>query len=763
MKRLLSHPTLYLRKHIRQVQTAMAAILSRHHHNIRTDGRNITAICATLAQLHDTGKASIAFQEYIKDPDSYRGDKLVKSHTPLSMILTVAKAMKEDWEPLYALALAQVANGHHAGLATRREMDERLYSDDIASVLEAQLSTLDLTGLETETGLKFTDITLDDSPWLRAANFIDECWEQVDALTTAEAIAYRLYVQLLFSILLEADKAFLAVPNPERYIGHKPVNFLPVLVDVFVKDQDDTPINTLRQEARLGVLSNIAINPDCKIATVTLPTGLGKTATAASWALTLREHLGTDGFLPKIIIVLPFLSIIDQTEAVYRRLLNIGKGQGEVLLPCHSLADRVYDPEMEGNIADFFIDTWRSEVIITTFDQFLLALMDKKARYQMRFHNLYDSLIIIDEVQTLPCKLWDPLDHIFKALVEEGNSRILAMSATLPGFLSSATELVSGYRHYFKKFGRYRLLLRHPKTQTLDDFAASLCRRLPAWTKEGRRVLITLNTRKSARTVRDRIEDAGAEPIYFLSADVTPSDRMATIKAIRENKPCIVVSTQCVEAGVDIDLDLVIRDFAPLDSIIQVAGRCNRNFKKSRCDVEVVAITDSSGRLFCDVMGYDPIHLQETRKVFAGTEEIVEEEIIDICSEYFSALATKKDTGSGLTESFARWKDMPPVRELLRGKDQEQYHLLVIEKDPELKKELESVIKNKERWQRRRSLRALAGRIAQITVSVYAKRGFNLEDIAERCGNEWLLHEGFYSSERGLELPPILSGGTLIL
>lgn len=162
-------------------------------------------------------------------------------------------------------------------------------------------------------------------------------------------------------------------------------------------------------------------------------------------------------------------------------------------------------------------------------------------------------------------------------------------------------------------------------------------------------------------------------------------------------------------------------------------------------------------------MGYDTIHLQETRKVLADFEEILEEDIIDICCQYFAALSMKKDTGVDLTESFARRKDMPSVRELLRGKEQEQYHPLVIEQDPELKKELESVIKITDRWERRRALKLLAGRIAQVTVSVFATRGFDPDDIAYRYGNEWLLREGFYSSERGLELPPNLSGGTLIL
>ena len=764
MKRNLSHPSIFLEEHVNQVGLAMEAILHRHSHNWATAARtNSLNIYALIARLHDTGKGSTAFQTYIKDVDGYRGDRLAKAHTPLSLILALKLAIEEKWEPLLALAVAQVVRGHHSGLATRRELDDVLYSDSIAYVLHEQLADLDMTQLAQDSGLNLKKLTMGSKPWLEVGQLIEECWEKVGEMSIDTAIDYRLWIQWLFSILLEADKAFLAVKNPDLYLSHQPVYFLPGLVDDFIGTQDDSPINQLRQDARINVLNGLEKNPDCKIATVTLPTGVGKTATAASWALSLRERLGKEGQRPKIIVVLPFLSIIDQTETVYRSILKLDGQRGEILLPCHSLADRTYDSEMDRNSADFFIDTWRSEVVVTTFDQFLMALLGSKARHQMRFHSLCDSLIIMDEVQTLPCKLWDPLDNILRALVNGGNSRILAMSATMPGFLSNASELVENHKKYFSQFKRYRLVLKHRENQTIDDFAVDVSLRAVEWMRDGKRVLITLNTRKSARMVRDRLESAGAAPLYFLSADVTPRDRLDYIKKIKRNKPCIVVSTQCVEAGVDIDLDFVIRDFAPLDSIVQIAGRCNRNSQKSRCDVEVVSLLNDKGRNFCELMGYDSIHLQETRKVLAGYEAILEEDVIDICSQYFAALASKKDTGAEITKSFAAWEEVPPVRELLRGKEQKQYQFLVIEQDPELKSALAAVSKITDRWERRRTLRSLAGRVAQVTVSVYARSGFIPEDIAEPMKNLWLLKSGYYSSERGIDLPSNLTSGTLIL
>lgn len=763
MMRLRSHPHLYLSEHVDQVLAALEALAVRHSFSEERTFFPLQNMLGLSARLHDTGKGNAAFQEYIPVPEKYRGSPDLKTHTPLSLAITLGYAAKEGLEPLLTLALSLIVSGHHHGLDNRNKLNDRLYSDKIGGIIGRQIKGLDLTEIAKETGVELDGIELREDALLDAMDFTDTGWDAVDALSIQEAIRYRLFVQLVFSFLLEADKAFLAVSDPNLYLAFNEVTLEPDLVDMALSGRVPTPIDPLRQEARRDVISALKDHTGTRIATVTLPTGLGKTAVAAHWALLQRDFLyRQNGITPKIIIVLPFLSIIDQTEDFYRNMLNIEKGHGKMLLPCHSLSDRSYDSDIEGSSADFFIDTWRSEIIVTTFDQFLMALMEPRARHQMRFHNLYDSVIIMDEVQTLPCKLWDPIDHLLRELTDMGNCRILAMSATLPGFLSCALELVPDYIRYFKQFGRYRLVLKHAETISLKEFTNNVVQRLSEWQQEKRRVLITLNTRKSARTVRDALEAAGATPLYFLSADVTPGDRLEMIAEIKQNNPCIVVSTQCVEAGVDIDLDLVIRDFAPLDSIIQVAGRCNRNARNDRCDVELFSITNDKQRRFSDLI-YDQIHLNETRRALEGLSEIPEEEVIEVCNRYFEGLAAKKDTGKAITKAYARWDEMPSVQEMLRGKDNQQYRFIVIEQDPELKDDIEEALAISERWERRRALRNLAGRIARISVSVYANGKFNEADIAQPIGSEWLLDEGLYENGRGLVLPDFMGGGTMIL
>jgi len=414
----------------------------------------------------------------------------------------------------------------------------------------------------------------------------------------------------------------------------------------------------------------------------------------------------------------------------------------------------------------FFIDTWRTELVITTYDQFLMSLMDPRARYQMRFHNLCDSLIVMDEVQSIPCKLWKPLEKILSCLVETGNTTILLMSATLPAIIPDAKPLIEDYSAYFRKFNRYKLQFRLQEKLKISDFCSEVLKRRDKWLQDNKRILITLNTRRSARLVRDKLaKDWPLEfsniPLLFLSADVTPQDRLRAIETIKKEQPCIVVSTQCIEAGVDIDMDFVIRDFAPFDSLVQIAGRCNRKGNMFHpAIVEVVDLVNEQGKRYSDMI-YDDVHLHVTRQLI--NKNIEEKDILLLAMKYFEALSTKKDTGLKHLERYAKWQDDDSVRELLRGKEREKYTFLVLEQDPGLKDKMANANKIEDRWKRRAAWRAIAGRIAKISVSIYAKHGFSPKSIASEYLGHCILNDGLYSQERGLMLPGDSNDGVFIL
>jgi CRISPR-associated endonuclease/helicase Cas3 len=756
MRNLKSHPHLQLAEHITQVLTAADGLCQWHSNKVIT--QKIRGLIQKAIKLHDIGKATDAFQEYIEDPIAYNDDPMNKAHTPMSTLLTLLLSKEENWNALDVLLISAVIFGHHRGLPSIEKLRE-IGSGIQAKILKRQSGHLAVASLNQQCNIDISGLNLDNRPWSKVQQYLDDkIIPSFESLSIDNAINFRLKTQLVFSLLLEADKAFLAVKDPKKYLGKEKRYWQSEWIEQRIGCPEETAINKIRGSIRDDLKRKIGKIQTPGIFSLTAPTGSGKTLLSATWILKLREKMNVKEIPQKAIIVLPFLSIIDQTAKEYEAILTIGgeKIDGAWFLTSHSLSDRKYKDVLEEDTDHFFIDTWRTELVITTYDQFLMSLMDPKARHQMRFHNLCDSLIVMDEVQSLPCKLWKPLEKILKNLVEVGNTSILLMSATLPAIIPDAKLLIENYNSYFEKFNRYILQFRLQKKLRISNFCDEVLSRRDKWLQENKRVLITLNTRRSARLVRDKLAKNWLDkfsniPLFFLSADVTPRDRLNAIEAIKKGQPCIVVSTQCIEAGVDIDMDFVIRDFAPLDSLVQIAGRCNRNGKMFHpAIVEIVDLVDDRGKRYSEMI-YDDVHLQITRQL--TKKNIEEKDVLSLATQYFKVLSTKKDTGLKHLERFARWEEDDSIRELLRGKEREKYTFLVLEQDPKLEKEMEKANKKEDRWKRREAWRAIAGRIAKISVSIYARYGFSPQSIASEYLNNWILDDGFYSSERGLILP----------
>ncbi len=765
--RLLSHPDKLLSGHVAEVREAARAILRLHSPDPARD-----QLVSEIVSLHDLGKATSAFQEYIRDPEGYRGERNKKAHTPVGFATTLLLGEHLGRDPFWTLCAAAAVLGHHSGFPNARRLtDHFLLSDEWAEIIEEQATDIPAREISQLTGFPLEGI-------LANRSLCDDAYGVAEALlenlrkkahtNLPGAVAYRLKMQFAFSVLLEADKAFLALSSDARtaYRVNRKEHLSPALVEEHLQGSEDSEINALRSRARREALKTLLKDPEQRLWTLALPTGLGKTLTAANLALSLREMSISEGHPQRIFVVLPFLSIIDQTARVYSELL--GGPPPSTLMQSHSLSERAYDTENERD-AEFFLDTWSSEIVITTFDQFLLSLLGARARHQMRFHNLADAVLIFDEVQTLPTQLWDLFKHALKGLTEHLGSTAILMSATQPGFVTRTGNLIEDATSYYEAFGRYRLVLKHKHSTTLEGFAESILARRVELEKE--RVLITLNTRSSARAVRDALAEDWATPVYFLTADITPKDRLETIEKVkRSREPCLVVSTQVIEAGVDIDMGLVMRDFAPLDSLIQVAGRCNRNGTEPRKDVEIYHLTNEANRSFAEMVytvgrGNPDARLDETRRVLEPFDAVLEEDVLQVCEKYFARLRNGKDLGFRHTRNWASLaEEQPDIRTLLRGERDRQVRLIVAERDEgDLRSDLEKTLEISDRWERRRALRNLAGRIAQVTVSVWARSDWHPGQIADPIGNYtpdapywrhpwWIVRPGNYDPETGLSL-----------
>jgi CRISPR-associated endonuclease/helicase Cas3 len=764
---LLSHPDKLLVTHIAEVREAARSILLLH-----SPDPERKQVVEEVVSLHDLGKATAAFQEYIRDPSGYRGRRDRKAHTPLGLAATLVLGERLGRDSFWKLCVPAAVLGHHSAFPDAYRLTAHHFgNDDWAEIIEEQAAEIPASEVSKLTDFPLEEILADTELCDTADDIASDLIEDLQQRAKADlpgAVADRLRMQFVYSVLLEADKAFLALSSRgrESYREARNVSLSPEMVEEHLAGSESSEINALRTAARNEALSILLEDPDQRLWTLALPTGLDKTLTAASLAMRLRNADGVTGHRRRIIIVLPFLSIIDQTAKVYDELL---KGPlTSTLMQSHSLSERTYD-DTEERDAEFFLDTWDSEIVVTTFDQFLFSLLGARARHQMRFHNLADSIIVFDEVQALPTQLWDIVKHSLTQLTEHLNSTAILMSATQPGFLKEAKSLIHDPQTYYDAFGRYRLVLKHREPMPLDDFIESVLDRREEL--EGERVLITLNTRASARTVRDALAREWNAPVYFLTADVTPKDRLATIEKIKEESvsPCLVVSTQVIEAGVDVDMTLVMRDFAPLDSLVQIAGRCNRNSLWPRKDVEIYDLKNTSGRSFAEMVytvgrGSPDLRLEEARRVLARHDTMFEEDVLDVCDDYFGRLRDGKDLGHRHTRNWATLdKEQPNIRMLLRGEQDAQVQLIVAERDDDdLKEDIESALDIEDRWDRRRALRKLAGRIARVTVSVRVRGEWHPAHIAEPLGRYdpseplkhpwWIVHPENYDPETGLRL-----------
>jgi CRISPR-associated endonuclease/helicase Cas3 len=454
---------------------------------------------------------------------------------------------------------------------------------------------------------------------------------------------------LFFSVLLDADKT--QAGSKEDSVPETQILSLE-RIEIYREQlrNNSSEVNQKREEAFKEVMSKLSCAEDCKLYALTLPTGMGKTLTGLSFASGLAKSLG----LKRIVYSLPFLSIIDQTELV---LSGMGLKDSTELIVHHHLSEIGYfqeDREYNFDTARVFFEGWNSGVVLTTFHQLLYTLLGAENSYLRRFNKLKDSVVIVDELQALPHRYWRFVKECFKKLTEELNSRVLLMTATNPFVFEKEDNVLHlvDKAKYREGLHRFRVIPDLEK-RTVEDLAREVAERVR---KEDKTFLIILNTIKSSQEFYRKLKDLVDVDIAYLSTAVIPKQRRERIEQIKQGKYKVVVSTQVVEAGVDIDFDVVYRDFAPLDSINQSAGRCNRHGFRGLGEVRVVKLVDDNGREYSRRI-YDIVLLSATEKFL--TEELTEMELLDVIDDYFETLWRDKishDKSNELLDALDRVK-----------------------------------------------------------------------------------------------------------
>lgn len=752
---ILSHPDgRTLAQHLDEVVATARSLLAAHWVAFPGLSQGDLAAAVDLAAgTHDFAKATSYFQAYMRSgqPSS---DPL-KNHSLLSACYAFSRAQRlwgEIHDNKVSGAIACAIAGHHGGLPGLPALATAIFRSlpDLhrqIDALDPAVFTLAPGGISLAGGLTHEDLD-------QVARTIRVLARAFPRHPLEEKIQDRILTRFLASILIEADRTRLAVGN--RDPTPSPPTLSPDLVTEHIRSLPchGSEIGRIREEALAAVIRSS--HSTAPIQTMTLPTGAGKTLASLHYALACRCR---EPVPPKIVTAMPYLSIIEQTDQTYQTVFQepIAAAGDRVYLSRHSVAPfRYQTPEdaFDDDAVEFLLSTWRAEVVTTTFDQVLYALFSPKSRHLIRFHALLNAILLIDEVQAIPAALWMPVNRFLTAMTEIGQTRVLAMSATQPGVFPAARDCVPDPGRFFARLNRVRLTIRHTP-ETTSTFCARIA---PVMQVRPEPTLVVLNTIAASVQVYDDLAARLApRPVIYLSARLPPATRSARLAAVQRMMDAgenpVLVATQCIEAGVDIDMGRVYRDFAPLDAIIQICGRCNRHGLRAGGEVEVVRLITDHGRPHSDKDSvfanqiYDIERLESTVRALAGVTAVEEPEFPPLVARYFAEVGALAGSSEKVAHALSEGAPDPSIRTLLRGDDDGE-SFLIASSDPGVIPELRAVTEIEDRWTRRHALMRLLPRIARSSVSIRVSSPEVADQMTEEiiCGFR-VAREVYYDAE----------------
>jgi CRISPR-associated helicase Cas3/CRISPR-associated endonuclease Cas3-HD len=543
--------------------------------------------------LHDLGKYAKRFQARLRNA-AIRG------------INHWAAGTVHAGETLKQLAVAFAVEGHHAGIPA---LDG---NDSLKQVVKRRA---------------------DEKAWQEWTGCVESVSELLDRQRESDGIqlpglprrgvndrfAEALRTRMLFSCLVDADfldteAHFKPQTTAQRaFPALEPGRALTLLRDHLAAKSGDGEVNHRRRHLLSDCLAAAAKPPG--LFTLTAPTGSGKTLSSLAFALqhiaTHNAALGADDprRLRRIIVVIPFTSIIEQTAHVYRDLFEREFGPDYVLehhsavAPRERLEDQGRDAEEERlRRARLAAENWAAPLVVTTSVQFFESLFSNRPSDCRKLHSIGRSVVLFDEVQTLPPRLVPSLLSAVRLLTDlEGSYGATAvfMTATQPAFAAAGKALPYGWNPVeissepeamAEALRRTRIELpARDESTSWDDIAQRLL--------SNSQSLCVVNTTKDARQLFQLVRSRANEGCFHLSSRLCPAHRWEKLDAIRgrlrDGLSCRLVSTQLIEAGVDVDFPIAFRALGPLDSIIQTAGRCNREGRHAEpCPVVVFRPAD---------------------------------------------------------------------------------------------------------------------------------------------------------------------------
>lgn len=556
--------------------------------------------------LHDLGKYTDRFQRRISGEGG-----------PVDHATAGAQVAASRWKQAHLLISYAIA-GHHAGLANGLYRDNQTISD-----LKARLAKQDLEPLSER--------------W-RQEIMLPDVLPDPPLTLVREQIGFQsaFLIRMLFSCLVDADyldtEAFYArvAGNPTVRGKH------PTLLELQAKLKAhlatlplEGPVNERRSHILNHAVGQAVEKPG--LFSLTVPTGGGKTLTSLAFAL---QHALQHG-MTRIIYVIPYTSIVEQNAAVFRDVL----GDDAVLEHHSAFNDDARGAESKAKLRQA-MDNWDAPVIVTTAVQFFESLFANRPSRCRKLHRIANSVVILDEAQTLPLKFLRPCMAAIDELARNYRCSLVLCTATQPAL--SRTDFAGGFEHVRELAPEPARLYQELERVTVLEKGRMTNEDVVAVLKEHQQVLCIVNNRLQARELYNGM--SGESGTYHLTTLMCAKHRSLKLTevrtALKAGKPCRLVSTSLIEAGVDVDFPLVLRAEAGLDAIAQAAGRCNREGRRPKEKSEVWIFQPEVA----------PPH--EMRDFVSATREVLRQEqyrsdplSLAAIREYFGQLYWRKESG----------------------------------------------------------------------------------------------------------------------
>jgi len=571
-----------------------------------------------IGLLHDLGKYQESFQERLK------GKNISVDHATFGAQVAIEKQP----ENLLSHIMAYVIASHHTGLNNggnavdidNSSLAARLKKKfDVDEAYQKLLEEVDLEDIQKiMCNLKLTT---------------DDYYQNREYFS----LRFSTKIRMLLSALVDADWIDTETFCMGRQNRGTEVEFNQLLNKLnayLLKFSADTPINIARKNFSDQIIEHI--KSEKSLFKLDMPTGSGKTLTSIRFALNrvVEKHK------KRIIYIIPYTSIIDQNAKELKKIFG-----EENVIEHHSNFDLEKLTIEEQEKYRFATENWDAPIIITTNLQFFESFYANKNSRLRKLHNLRDAIICFDELQTIPLKCLKPCYDAIKILTSEYGTDAVFMTATMPNpdkfidILSEAEDLVEDKSEY--------PLFKRSKISSMGGISLhDFCEQLDL----NKSNLIVTNSKKQARIIYENIKDTKK---YFLTTWLTSYDRKRLIDEIKNNllnnNPITVVSTSLVEAGVDLDFENVFRWINGIDSILQCAGRCNREGKRNYGETKIFWLSDID-----DVKNSETMtKIQITKNILSKFTDIDEPEP---CKEYFEKLFENKiDTITTL--NFSKYFD----------------------------------------------------------------------------------------------------------